>query len=118
MRCPVHSEVELATGGCFKCGPSAASQTVYDFTPKGWICPKCSKVYSPTTPECCDCNRSVDSQSKTCKCQHLELSHYSQVDGPRLHCLASMAPEDGGKYFDWEVPKRTGWFCPCEAYHE
>lgn len=22
----------------------------------GWQCPKCTSIYSPTTPECCRCN--------------------------------------------------------------
>ena len=25
------------------------------FAPKGWICPKCGRVYSPTTPVCFYC---------------------------------------------------------------
>lgn len=24
---------------------------------KGWICPKCGKVYAPFVPECVDCNK-------------------------------------------------------------
>lgn len=27
----------------------------YDFTPKGWECPKCGKVYSPYQYECTKC---------------------------------------------------------------
>ena len=26
------------------------------FTPKGWVCPKCGRVYSPTTSICSYCN--------------------------------------------------------------
>lgn len=26
------------------------------FAPKGWICPKCGRVYSPSTSECFYCN--------------------------------------------------------------
>lgn len=26
------------------------------FTPKGWECPKCGRVYSPTTPMCFYCS--------------------------------------------------------------
>lgn len=24
--------------------------------PTGWVCPKCSRVYSPDTPQCWSCN--------------------------------------------------------------
>jgi hypothetical protein len=24
--------------------------------PKGWSCPRCNKVYSPSVPSCTDCN--------------------------------------------------------------
>ena len=30
-------------------------QTDYDFAPRGWVCPKCGRVYSPTTPICFYC---------------------------------------------------------------
>lgn len=30
-------------------------QTEYDFAPRGWICPKCGRVYSPSTPTCFNC---------------------------------------------------------------
>jgi uncharacterized OB-fold protein len=26
------------------------------FAQKGWVCPKCGRVYSPFTPECFHCN--------------------------------------------------------------
>lgn len=26
------------------------------FAQKGWVCPKCDRVYSPFTPECLHCN--------------------------------------------------------------
>lgn len=32
------------------------------FAQKGWVCPKCDRVYSPFTPECLHCNNR-DAQS-------------------------------------------------------
>ena len=31
-------------------------QTDYDFAPRGWVCPKCGRIYSPSTPMCFYCN--------------------------------------------------------------
>lgn len=28
----------------------------YDSTQRGWVCPKCGRVYSPNTPMCFYCN--------------------------------------------------------------
>ncbi len=28
----------------------------FDAAPRGWICPKCGRVYNPTTPMCFYCN--------------------------------------------------------------
>jgi hypothetical protein len=34
-------------------------------TPKGWICPKCERVYAPFVSECLKCNQEVQSESKS-----------------------------------------------------
>lgn len=34
-------------------------------TPRGWQCPLCSKVYSPTTPMCFTCPQTTKAQSHT-----------------------------------------------------
>ena len=39
----------------------------YDFnTPKGWQCPKCGRIYSPTTPMCFYCGgKTITNQTTT-----------------------------------------------------
>ena len=33
----------------------------FSYSPKGWECPKCGRVYSPTTPMCMHCPQQVTS---------------------------------------------------------
>lgn len=52
------------SGGCYLCIPSihrnpntpAWFPTFPPATPKGWECPRCSRVYAPTAMECWSCN--------------------------------------------------------------
>lgn len=29
---------------------------------QGWECPKCGRIYSPTTPECYHCNKEISNE--------------------------------------------------------
>ena len=35
------------------------------FAPKGWICPKCGRVYSPSTPSCYYCGGNTEITTTT-----------------------------------------------------
>jgi hypothetical protein len=34
-------------------------QSPYYTAPNGWVCPKCNRVYSPSTSECWSCNNDI-----------------------------------------------------------
>lgn len=40
-------------------------QTDYDMAPRGWVCPKCGRVYSPSTSMCSYCGGGNTSQPAT-----------------------------------------------------
>lgn len=40
-------------------------QTDYDFAPRGWVCPKCGRVYSPNTFMCYYCGENTDTTYST-----------------------------------------------------
>lgn len=37
----------------------------FDFTPQGWECPKCKRVYSPTTMMCIACPQYTEGKTST-----------------------------------------------------
>ena len=37
----------------------------FNFTPQGWECPKCHRVYSPTTMMCIACPQYTESKTST-----------------------------------------------------
>ena len=39
--------------------------TDYDFAPRGWVCPKCGRVYSPNTFMCYYCGENKDTTYTT-----------------------------------------------------
>ena len=40
-------------------------QTDYDMAPRGWVCPRCGRVYSPSTSMCSYCGGGNTSQPAT-----------------------------------------------------
>ena len=51
----------------------------YDFTPRGWVCPICGRVYCPTTPMCFSCGNNQTSGGDSTK----EM-HYYDSEGNRI----------------------------------
>lgn len=54
-----------STGGCPICNPllsppKFSPATIASMTPKGWECPKCSRIYAPTCMECWTCNTPIN----------------------------------------------------------
>ena len=55
------------------------------FAPKGWVCPKCGRVYAPSTPMCWYCgNNTIVNQSKTSAApvnfdEYLQRANFSSI---------------------------------------
>lgn len=50
-----------------------------DFTPQGWQCPICKRVYSPTTPMCYYCGNSTTIVLKTVYGETIDWLHHDSV---------------------------------------
>ena len=42
--------------------------------PRGWVCPICGRVYSPTTPMCCYCGGEQKTTTYTTSAENVETA--------------------------------------------
>ena len=56
-----------------------------NFFEKGWECPKCGAVMSPTTSVCVNCRGKTNIEVTTVHTDHCGRNHNSNVVDPRIY---------------------------------
>jgi hypothetical protein len=75
------------------------------FIPQGWECPKCNRVYSPTTSMCSHCpehTQGVTNTSITFSSSGLKHNFYSDTPNPTAKSKCKICNRE-----KWEHPEIT-----------